>query len=369
MINKILISKSKEVLFIDEEASYRYNPSTLRFEKSVVSEAKKAPCILSDNYVELKNLTIPLVSAKLLPDIIFNTIKKYLTYIPEKSDIDFEIIGKDEKEYQLAVFINKYPDKQLLSERKVYTVYDITSNLMKDQSYPDNCCFIIQESHALFVYHYNERKFAGREILFAEDLSTVQEESCFFIHANGSGEDIEHHYRVVGWQTVGKMLAGLSVSRFSGKKIFSPSLVLYALVFLLLLGGIITGELILRDKNEYTKALTTSIENLQKTYRNKKNFNAGKSEEADRILELLRRKSYINEFFNYLYQTAGDSIKITSVQYSKPTFIILGVCKSDSLLENAFHTGKLWKGIEISFNKKGSTITFRVEGVFDYDKR
>lgn len=368
MLKTILKSKSKAVIFVDEEASYLYNPGSGEIEQAEQPGPGKKPLILSDNYVELKNLFVPIVSAKLLPDILFNTIKKYLTYTPAKSDIDFEIIGRSEKEYELAVFINKYPGKQTLTGRKVYTVYDIVDKLARSESYPEDCCFIVQESHALFVYHFKGRKFTGREILFEDDLSSLQTENCYFIHANTPGENVEHQYPVLKWDILGRVLSGFSVTRFAGKKLVSFSLIMYILCALVLLGSVISGEVFLKGERDYLATLTTSINKLNETYRLKKSDSSFKSEEYNRVLELVRKKSNINAFFNYLYETAGDSIKIKNVQYSKPTFVITGVCKSDSMLENSFHTRKLWRNINITFTKKSTGIAFRVEGEFIYDQ-
>ena len=124
---------SKGLIFISDQTHYYY-----QFQDNTITEYRdndnlpQTPIIvLSDSFVDLKIIQVPVVSNQLLPDIILNSLKKHSAVLPQSQDFDFLIQQKEENQYHALTFTKTYQGSINLQGKKIFSVYHILIKISK----------------------------------------------------------------------------------------------------------------------------------------------------------------------------------------------------------------------------------------------
>ena len=99
------------------------------------------------------------------------------------------------------------------------------------------------------------------------------------------------------------------------------------------------------------KNLDQQTKILEDQYAKEKAKRGISDELYQKYIDLFQKKSYYNDFFYYLLLAGKNNITILSLNYSDTKFMISGICKDDSRLENAFRNQDVWSNINFNITK------------------
>ena len=130
IIDKFL--KDNNFILIEEKENKNIiiNKKKLNIIENQKNKSVKS-CIISDSLLELKVITIPVVSKTHLKNIIINTLKKHSTIKPNHENTDYLILGKEQNQYEILTFICLNSDI-LHQYKNKFTFYHVMDNLVKD---------------------------------------------------------------------------------------------------------------------------------------------------------------------------------------------------------------------------------------------
>ena len=356
---------NEKTAFISETFKGIYSGDSCVFEKTDdISAVKKI--ILSDSILDMKVLNIPTVANNILPDMIFNSIKRLSATQPLKEDVDYRIIGRDNDKYEILVFIKHNVPENALIKKSAFTVYHILENLLENGNFADDVSFIVREENASFVYNFRDRVFKKRSIYFDNDIDSLRDKSIYNICLY----DKEHHdaggFVKVKDGDIDRAINGLR------KKIFDPDknrrnrlLFLGFAIFAVL--SIAFIEYLFISQNVKISEMRTEIEKNEKMLKNLKT-NKGVSENVyKKYVELRTKKSHANTLFNLIYTYGKNNMEIQTVSLDGLKFSASGYCESDSKLENSFRGTGYFKDLNFYFTRKNGRINFRIDGKINYE--
>lgn len=361
---KISIQKN-EVCFIKEKDKiiYSLKDKKLYFDENKIKNIKNN--ILTDSLIELKVIKIPVVDKSILKNIIINTIKKHSTIIPTEDNIDFKILNKEEKQYEILVFIKHFEDHKDFTNKKLYSTYHIINNLIKNSDLPENSSIITNNDNIWFLYTFKDKKFIKRDIYYREDLNEIKRSNIHYLNLFLEEKtESERKFSNINNDKVNNAIIKLKDAIFKERKRLERKnliLTIFGGLFLLL---IVILEIYSFRIELRKKEITNTLNELNKTYNEVKSKRGISDDVYKEFLKLLVKKSNANDFFKNLYITGKDNLQIERLFYGEGNFTISGYCADDFKLEDFFRKTKYWKDINFSFSRKNNRIIFNISGKF-----
>ncbi len=362
-VNRII--QKNEVCFIKEKDKliYSLKDKKLYFDENKVKSIKKY--ILTDSLIELKVIKVPVVDKNILKNIVLNTIKKHSTIMPNEDNIDYTILNKEEKQYEILVFIKHFENQKDFVNKKLYSTCHIINNLIKHSDLPENSSIITNNDDIWFLYTYKDKKFIKRDIYYKEDLKEIKRGNIYYLNLFfEERSEYEKKFLSINNDKINYAITKLKDAVFKEKKkleakslglLILGSLFLFLVIFL----EIYSFRIELRKKE-----LINILNDLNKTYNEVKSKRGISDELYKEFLKLLAKKSNVNDYFKNLYITGKDNLQIERLYYSEGSFTISGYCQDDSKLEDFFRKTKYWKDINFSFSRKNNQIIFNISGKF-----
>ncbi len=362
-VNRII--QKNEVCFIKEKDKliYSLKDKKLYFDENKVKSIKKY--ILTDSLIELKVIKVPVVDKNILKNIVLNTIKKHSTIMPNEDNIDYTILNKEEKQYEILVFIKHFENQKDFVNKKLYSTCHIINNLIKHSDLPENSSIITNNDDIWFLYTYKDKKFIKRDIYYKEDLKEIKRGNIYYLNLFfEERSEYEKKFLSINNDKINYAITKLKDAVFKEKKkleakslglLILGSLFLFFVIFL----EIYSFRIELRKKE-----LINILNDLNKTYNEVKSKRGISDELYKEFLKLLAKKSNVNDYFKNLYITGKDNLQIERLYYSEGSFTISGYCQDDSKLEDFFRKTKYWKDINFSFSRKNNQIIFNISGKF-----
>lgn len=368
IINFILsINKIKNIVYLDEKGTKSYTIEKGYLKNFEIDTAKVKSCLISDSLIELKIITVPVVSKSILKNIILNTIKKHSVTIPSDNDVDYAILNKEENKYNILVFIKRFKSREDGKNIDYFSTYHILENLIKDKEFNPDSSFIIKIHKEWFLYYFKDRILKKWSIYYDEDISHIKRKNVYILNLFNNIQD-NKNFSEIPEDKINPALTSLNKRIFQKKNKQSfykiLSLIAGAAVFLIVLFLNIN---IFINKSELKK-LNGEKENLKKLYDQEISSRGINEDLYNKYISLINKKSNLNEFFYYLYLTCMDNVEIHRINYNNGKFSVSGFCKDDSKLENSFRKINLWKDISFNFSRTGGEIKFNIDGEFTGDK-
>jgi hypothetical protein len=360
---------NEKILLIGEKFKGIFSEKENVFEHIQDNEYKSQnikKIILSDTFVDLKVISVPIVSNDLLPDIILNSIKRLTTTAPVKENIDYVILGKDNARLDILVFLRQYNIEPELSKIKYFSIYHILEKLIEYDKYPGDVSFIINDEKTMFVYNFRDSIFTKRSIYFENDIETLKNQSLHYISLTEDDTGKLEGFIMVPSIKIKQAVMSLKKDIFSQDKNKNLKyLTAFAISAVILFAGI--SEVFLYNQNVKIKNMEKEIVANDKSLNNLKN-NRGVSEDLyKKYIELQTKKSYVSDLFKLLYFYGKNNLEIQNLSCNARKFSISGTCSSDSNIEKSFMSSSYFKNINFYFSRNNNQIFFRIDGEIYYE--
>jgi hypothetical protein len=355
----------KEIFIIDENyENHDENNSPGKFDELLKKFVPRKKVLLSDTVIDMKVISVPVVSNNLLSDIILNSIKRLTATIPVKDDIDYLILEKNNSKYEILVFIKHDINNIDLSGFKVLSIYQVLENLMMNDGFPENTSFVVMEKNVFFVYNFKDRIFRKRSIYFENDIESLKNQGLFLI-------SIKNHRSIDGFNIVGPEKVDKAITSCK-KEIFCPNKNKKTALYMVIAAiaavfFVIFLEISLFNQNKNIEYMNVEIVNNELSLKKMKE-NRGISEDSfKKYQNLLTNKSYVNALFDLLYFYGKNNIMIQGLSCNGRKFSMTGTCLSDAKIEKALRTSSYFKNVSFYFLRNNGEIHFRIEGEINYE--
>jgi hypothetical protein len=360
------INKDDNILFLKEESKYIYNIPKGTF-KEFKPEKHIKSCIISDSMVDIKCIEIPVVSSRLLKSIVINTIKKHSTIVPSEENIDYLILKEEDRKYEIMVFIKLYNDDEDLLKRNIFTSYHVITNLLKDRNIPDDVSFLTNIDKTWFLYTFKDRIFKRRDIYFKEDLKNLKNEQVYFLDIYSTEKEhvnktFKKDFKFINKEAIDRSFYTLKNSIFRKNTALEPKKLYSFISAGILLAILITLELVSLSLGLKKNDLINELTGQNRIFEEERSKRGISDILYKQYIELLSKKSNVNELFKNLYLSAKNNIEIDRLSIDKNSFTITGSCLDDSKLEENFRKSEFWRKVNFTFSKKKGKIYFRITG-------
>lgn len=347
----------------DNKNIYSLKNNELYFDENEIKGIKKI--ILLDSLIELKLIKVPIVEKSILKNIVINTVKKHSMIIPNERDISYTIVNKEEKQYEILVFIKQFPENFNFQGKRLFSTYHVISNLIKYQEFPDDSSFITNVSDVWFLYSFKEKKFRKRAIYYKEDLKNFKRSNIYYVNLFLEKNDfLNKNFTEIPVKKINKSLLKLKDDIFKEQKKIEPRILAALTAGFLSLLLIFILEIFSFRLELNKKRLISNMNELTVIYDKEKAKRGIGDELYKEFIKLVSKKSNVNDFFKNLYLTGKDNIQIERLYYNEGSFTISGYCDDDSKLEDFFRKTKFWKDVNFSFSRKSNKIIFNITGKF-----
>jgi hypothetical protein len=327
-------------------------------------QSPKAPCLIADTLLDVKTVDVPVVSKSLLPDIVYNTIKKHSAAKPSPEQIDFTVLRKEQNRYTVLVFIYVKPMPPVASARKLYSMYSLVHALQATGKFDRSVRFLVEEEEIFYHYVFDDGIFIKRDIYFKKNLKSLDTEMTYTLGFGPHKKSVDQ-FKIVTDECIMQAVAHLKNPVFKQKKEMNP-LHLFAAGFMLILIIIsIALQINFSSLKQQRSALEQSRTQLSDKLTAIQNERGMTDETYKAYMTILEKRSTIDLFFSALHDLGIGNIQIDSVTYTDNQFSITGSCKNDSTLEEAFRSSGYWSTVSFSFSRKKNRIMFRISGVFN----
>ncbi len=357
--------QTNEVCLVKEnnKVIYSLKDNNLYFDENKIKNIKKY--ILSDSLIEIKLIKVPVVEKSILKNIVINTVKKHSTVILNEENISYSIINKEDKQYEILVFIKQLEEDINLEGKRLFSTYHIISNLIKDQGFSENSSFITNVDNVWFLYSFKEGKFRRRDIYFNEDLKNLKRSNIYYLNLFLEKKDtLTNKFTEIPEEKVNQSLLKLKNDIFKEQKKIEPKILTVITAGFIFMILIISFEIYSFRLEKNKKRIIAKKNELTTAYDKEKAKRGISDELYKELIKLNAKKSNVNDFFKNLYLTGKDNIQIEKLYYNEGSFTISGYCKDDSILEDYFRKTKFWKDVNFSFSKKSGKIIFNIKGKF-----
>lgn len=357
--------QSDKICIVKENSKliYSLRDNSISSDEENINNIKN--CILSDSLIELKVVKVPVVEKSILKNIIINMVKKYSTVIPDEDNISYIILNKEEKQFEVLVFIKRFNENLDLKGKQLFSNYHIISNLIKLEEFPENSSFIINSDDVWFLYSFKERKFRRRDIYYKEDLKNIKKSNVYYINLFSTNkENLGKKFIEIPYEKINQALLKLRNNIFIEQKKVEPKILAALIVGIIFVILIIGLEIYSFNLELNKKKLIAEMNNLSKVYESEKSKRGISDDLYKEFIKLISKKSNVNDFFKNLYLTGKDNIQIERLFYNNGAFTISGYCEDDSRLEDFFRKTKFWKDVNFSFSRKNGKIIFNISGKF-----
>ncbi len=321
--------------------------------------------ILSDSLIDIKVITIPIVSHNILKNIVINTIKKYTSIIPNEENTDFLILDKIDNQYEILVFIKLHEEIQDYPKLNYYTSYHLMQNIVNNKDFPEDASIITNIDNIWFLYKFKEKKFKRRDIYYKEDIKKLKKNNIFYLNIlHGKNESRKKDFIEVPYEKVKEAFYALKNGIFKKKNIFNNKKIIYASVGFIFLLLICFFEINLANLNFQKKKLLIEKEKLIKSFDMEKEKRGINDEKYKEFSFLIKKRSCLNSFFFNLYSAGRNNIRISNFDYIDENFTISGYCTDDSKLEDQIRDSEVWKDVEFNFTRENNRLKFIIKGKF-----
>jgi hypothetical protein len=322
------------------------------------------PVILSDTILDIKSISVPMVSRTLLTNIVINTIKKHAAYIPTRDHVDYRIVKKEKGFYSLAVFLLTRPPATGLQKKKVFCNCSITDALVRlNRSYRD-ATFIIAEDSTLFCYRYTGGSFTERTIFFVNKLPGLDPETTYQLLLTPGSICIKN-VKAVSCSEVSKALHSLQGVLFRPMKKISLLPVIASGLAAVLLMLAVSLQVSINHKAGDARELTSSTRRLSDAINEIRSGTTMTDETYRTLIRIIESRSSVYLFLTRLHEAGYGNIQLKTVSCSDNSFSITGYCSDDSELEHSFRSIEYWDTVHFSFSRKNNTTHFRISGSFN----
>lgn len=357
--------RKENFIFSDETNIESYSISEGTFEKSDKTIDKINKVILADSILDLKIIKVPVVGKKLLDNLVINTIKKHSTIIPSPSNTDYKILNKEENQYEILTFIKRFEDREELSKKKFFSVYNVVYNLMKNEDFEDNAGFILNIDKTWFLYSFKNRIFKRRDIYFHDDIEDLNKENTYYLNLFSEGDNhLAENFKRVPAESMHQAVLSLKKNIFKNKTTPNTKYAPVALLALLVIILLVYFQMKYNDTKLNQDNLAANKEKLTQIYKKEKAKRGISDELYNEYMKLFSKKSHVNDFFYQLYLTGKNNIELSKLTFENDKFTISGYCRDDSRLEDSFRKSTAWKNVSFSFSKRNNVTSFNIKGEF-----
>ena len=361
ILNSKKIKKQNDICFVEENKTIIYSIMDNKIYTDTDKQESIKKYIIMDTLIDIKIISVPVVSSRMLKNIIINTVKKHSPVIPTEKNTDYIILDKEENKYEILVFIKLFNNEKY-NKKQLFSIYHITDNLIKDPELPNDSSFLVEVNDTWVLYSYKEKKFKKRIIYYKNDINNLKKHNVYFI--NIFKKENNYNFNEIKQDKLNYALSKLNNQIFKEQKEVKPKKALLFLMLIFCIFGILFLQFQSYQLSIKKRNLTDDLKRLTKIFEEEKSKRGISDEVYKEYLNLFSKKSNVNIFLKNLYLAGNNNIEITKLLYEEGMFAITGYCTNDFLLENQFRESEYWKDVSFSFTKKNSKIQFNIKGHF-----
>lgn len=355
--NILIVNENKYLIYSIKDNKYYDFTETVDYNK----------ILILDNSIELKVITIPVVSQNKIINIIQNSLKRYSAIDTNIDEIDYKILNKNENKYVVLVFINRATLSKGDKNKKIFSLYNVVEKLYKEENVEENAVFLIKYEEVYFSYYFKNGVFLKRSVHFEENIDLLTDAKVYFISL--FNEDIcRENYITTPKEKIFKILSESNNNIF--RLINFKNILTRVILFFLFLSFILTTtQIFFGSLKEKEKILLKELESNQSILKEIAGQKKLSDTHYEEYVKLLSDKSDIYYLFNILYYFGENNIEIDNFTTQGVRFSVSGVCKDYINLERNLRKSAYLKEIRFNITNNKDRNYFRIEGMFNNDRK